>query len=67
MDNFNKARMPADIISNLAGKEVSVMLKSGSELNGKLVSFDENSNLQLKVGEITRFIQGESILALSFR
>mgnify|MGYP001600964027 CR=1 FL=1 len=59
--------MPSEIISRMRGKEVSVTLKDGNEINGVLLSFDENTNVEIKMGDNTRFIQGEQIAALNFR
>ena len=64
---YQKPGMPAEIIARMAGKRVFVMLKDGHEIEGTLISFDENSNAEVKVGEIVQFIQGESINSLSFR
>lgn len=59
--------MPSEIVSRMKGKEVFVMLKDGSEITGVLQSFDENTNVEIKTGDNTRFIQGEQIAALNFR
>lgn len=67
LGTYRKPNMPSDLVAKLAGKEVLVELKDGSSFTGELLSFDENSNIEIKVGEITKFIQGESISTLSFR
>ena len=59
--------IPAEIIARMSGKRVFVVLKDGHEIEGTLISFDDNSNAEVKVGEIVQFIQGESINSLSFR
>ncbi len=65
LGTYRKPNMPSDLVSKMAGREVSVELKDGSSFTGELLSFDENSNLEIKVGEITKFIQGESITTIS--
>lgn len=67
LGTYRKPNMPSDIISKLAGKEVTAELKDGNVVKGELLSFDENSNIEIKVGDNTKFIQGESISILSFR
>ena len=67
-DNIQRpSSVPVDLISRMHGKEVSVILKDGKEIDGILSSIDENTNIEIKIGGETRFIQGEFISTLSFR
>lgn len=56
---------PLDIINSLKGKDVVVQLKNGDEIEGRLISFDLNSNIGLEAGGILRFFQGKIINTIS--
>ncbi len=56
---------PLDIINAMKGKEVSVQLKNGREIKGRLISFDLNSNIGIEKKKRIEFIQGETVASIS--
>lgn len=66
---------PLDALGNLAGNQVLVRLKNGTEVNGILRAFDIHINLvldnaEMKDGDVTRkfktlFLRGDMILFVS--
>jgi small nuclear ribonucleoprotein (snRNP)-like protein len=56
--------LPLDEIAMMIGRNVTVMLRNGKEMSGKLLSFDLNSNIGIEVqGNIT-FLQGQEVTVL---
>jgi small nuclear ribonucleoprotein (snRNP)-like protein len=57
--------LPLDEVGLMIGKDVTIMLRNGKEMTGKLLSFDLNANIGLDVkGDIT-FIQGQEVTIMS--
>ena len=55
---------PLDALNFLRGKEVTITLKSGSDVKGKLVAFDLNTNITLEVEGIQRLVQGNNVVCV---
>lgn len=52
---------PIQTMHNLKNKEVTVELRSGESVSGKLIAFDLYTNVTLETEIGTRFIQGGSV------
>jgi len=57
--------LPLDEIRKMIGKNVTVMLKNGKNLEGKLVSFDLNANVGIEIKSELEFIQGKEVCIVS--
>ena len=45
--------LPLDILQNSINSQISILLKDGRQLDGKLVSYDEYMNMVLEVASET--------------
>ncbi|MBN2454737.1 hypothetical protein JXB11_04285 [Candidatus Woesearchaeota archaeon] len=57
--------MPLEEISRMIGKMVKVVLRSGREVEGKLVSFDLNANVGIETKNELEFVQGQEVCTVS--
>lgn len=55
---------PIDTLKVYLNENVFVKLRSGENIEGKLIGFDEFHSLLLSFGNETRFIRGENILLI---
>ena len=56
---------PLDALNLLKGKEVSIVLKNKTELSGKLVAFDLNTNITIEIDGLEHSIQGKNVVIIS--
>ena len=57
--------LPLDEIARMMGQNVTVILRNGKELSGKLLSFDLNANVGIEVKGTITFLQGQEVTVLS--
>jgi hypothetical protein len=57
--------LPLDEIARMIGQNVTVMLRNGKELSGKLLSFDLNANIGIEIKGNVTFLQGQEVTILS--
>ena len=52
---------PIQTLHNLKGSEITVELKSGESVSGKLIAFDLYTNITVETENGVRFLQGTSV------
>lgn len=57
--------LPLDEIAQMMGQSVTVILRNGKELSGKLLSFDLNANVGIEIQGNVTFLQGKEVTVLS--
>ncbi|MFH1182433.1 MAG: LSM domain-containing protein [Candidatus Woesearchaeota archaeon] len=57
--------LPLDEIARMIGQNVTVILKNGKEMKGKLLSFDLNANVGIEIQGNVTFLQGQEVTVLS--
>jgi len=55
---------PLDALNAMRGKQVTVDLRGGESVTGKLLSFDLTINLGIETKEKIEFLKGESVIAV---
>ncbi|MFH1408312.1 MAG: LSM domain-containing protein [Nanoarchaeota archaeon] len=55
---------PLDTLNAFRGKEISVDLRNGKTVTGKLLSFDLTINLGIEVKGKNEFVKGETVVAV---
>ena len=59
---MNEIERPLDLLNNLRGKEVRIVLKDEKrDMEGILLAFDIHINLVIEIKKKNRFIRGERI------
>lgn len=53
---------PTDILKCYLNEEVCTRIRTGEQLEGKLLGFDEHHNILLEMEGTTRFVRGEVII-----
>jgi small nuclear ribonucleoprotein (snRNP)-like protein len=56
---------PLDALNNMRGKEVTIDLRNGETVEGKLIAFDLNTNITIEVNGDKRLVQGNNVVAVS--
>jgi small nuclear ribonucleoprotein (snRNP)-like protein len=57
--------LPLDEIARMIGQNVTVVLRNGKEMSGRLLSFDLNANIGIDVKGNVTFLQGQEVTVLS--